>query len=253
MVNRKIDICLTPFMLDLFDLSNKQVVIIDVFRATSAICMFLHNDGEFVVPIATLEDAKMLKKMKKCQNNYLFAAERNGEIVPGFDLGNSPLLYDGKSFSNNALLITTTNGTAAIEKSKYLSKGMLLASFLNVQSVVDYIINSEKSNVLIVCSGWKGRTCVEDILLGGLISKKLLVSSDFYTDSDSVFLAQKMYDVSSKNIFQFLSSSSYRMRMNLDEDVKYCLQMDIIDSVPVWFREEHNGFSGYFSLNKQTV
>ena len=113
--------------------------------------------------------------------------------------------------------------------------------------------NSENSDVLIVCSGWKGRTCVEDILLSGLISQKLLLSSNFYTDSDSVFLAQKMYNLSSKNIFQFLSRSSYRMRMKLDEDVRYCLQMDFFDSVPVWSGEKKHGFSGCFSLNKKMV
>ena len=58
------------------------------------------------------------KKKKLDKNKYTFAAERNGEIVESFDFGNSPVSYDGKNFRNKSLVITTTNGTKAIEKSK---------------------------------------------------------------------------------------------------------------------------------------
>ena len=127
---RKIDICLTPSLLNLFDLSNKQVVIIDVFRATSAMCVFLNNGGDKVIPVATVDEAKNYKKNNDNNiSDYLVAAERNGSIVPGFDLGNSPLLYDGKNFNGCSLVITTTNGTLAINKVNTGNAKMLLASF----------------------------------------------------------------------------------------------------------------------------
>ena len=99
---RNIDICLTPFMIDLFDLSNKQVIIIDVFRATSAMCVFLNNGGKEVIPVSTIEAAEKYKNKMHSFNNLqcLVAAERNGSIVPGFDLGNSPLLYHEKNIFN---------------------------------------------------------------------------------------------------------------------------------------------------------
>ena len=68
---RNIDICLTPFMIDLFDLSNTQVIIIDVFRATSAMCVFLNNGGDYVVPVATIEDAK--KYQNKSRIDFIIA------------------------------------------------------------------------------------------------------------------------------------------------------------------------------------
>ena len=100
---RNIDICLTPSMMNLFDLSAKKVVIIDVFRATSAMCVFLHNGGNKVIPVSTIEEAENYKNKFTglINQNYLVAAERNGKIVPGFDLGNSPLLYHNKKFKRN--------------------------------------------------------------------------------------------------------------------------------------------------------
>ena len=247
LVKRKVDICFTPALMNLFDLSNKKIVIIDVFRATSAICVFLNNGGDKVIPVASIDEALEYKnRAPKSFNNYIVAAERNGKIAPGFDLGNSPLLYENKKFKDKSLVITTTNGTMAIEKAKPKNKGMILASFLNVSSVVSYILNSDDSDVLIVCSGWKGRMCIEDTILAGLISKKLCFDHVFETDSDSILIAQNLYEKASVNLFQFLSHSSYMKRLNLVEDVKYCLKKDIMKTIPIW-REDRNSLKSYFT------
>ena len=233
-MKRNIDICLSPLMLDLFDLSNKLVVVIDVFRATSAMCVFLNNGGKSVKPVSSIEEALKYKFSDKYGQSYLVAAERHGEIVSGFDLGNSPLLYKDKKFNDVSLAITTTNGTFAIEKAKKNCKEMILASFLNASAVVDYIISSNTSNILIVCSGWKGRFCMEDVLLAGLLTNKLLSIDRVKSNSDSVLLASNMYSLAKDNIYKFLSSSSYVQRMNLNDDVQFCLQVDIMNIVPVW-------------------
>ena len=244
---RNIDVCLTPFMIDLFDLSNTQVIVIDVFRATSAMCVFLNNGGKEVVPVSTIEEAK---KYKNKIHNFssmqcLVAAERHGAIVPGFELGNSPLLYHGKNFQDMSLVITTTNGTLSINKSKHAGSGMLLASFLNANAVVDHVCGDSENDILIVCSGWKGRFCVEDVLLAGLLLENILLNDTFISNSDSVLLARELYVSAQSNIFRFLSTSAYRTRMNLDEDMKYCLQRNIMNIVPVWFK---NDFYGGFSV-----
>ena len=245
---RNIDICLTPSLVELFDLSAKKVVVIDVFRATSAMCVFLHNGGDRVIPVSTIEEAK--KYTHKTKQSYLVAAERNGSIVPGFDLGNSPLLYHDKKFNDVSLVITTTNGTLAINKSRKSGGGMLLASFLNMNAVAEHIVSHDELDVLIVCSGWKGRCCIEDVLLAGLLSQVLLKNNRFQSSSDAVLLAQNMYSLAQHNVFRFLENSSYRKRMNLDKDVKYCLQTNIMNTVPIWQADELGG--GFFYASKET-
>ena len=251
-IRRNIDVCFSPSMIDFFDLSCKRVVVIDVFRATSAMCVFLNNGGDRVFSLSKVEDAFKMKQNINTES-FLFAAERNGSIVSGFDLGNSPLLYDGKNFDGISLAITTTNGTHAIEKAKNAGRGMILASFLNVSAVVDYINNVDNSDVLIVCSGWKGRFCIEDTLLAGCLSHKLLENQEFYSNSDSVLMSSNLYDLSKNNLHNFLLKSSYRQRMQLDEDVNYCLQVDIMHCVPIWSPIEYradNLYSGFFTSNE---
>ena len=152
------------------------------------------------------------------------------------------------------MAITTTNGTNAIEKSKNAGHGILLASFLNVSSVAEYIKSIDKSDILIVCSGWKGRFCIEDALLAGLLSNKLLKNDMFYSNSDSVFMSQNLYKSAQNNLSDFLLKSSYRQRMNLEEDINYCLQVDIMSCVPIWSQlqlmKKNNLFSGFFISNK---
>ena len=55
---RKVDVCLSPLMIDLFDLKEKTVVVIDVFRATTAMCVFFKNHGDKVIPVSSLNNFK---------------------------------------------------------------------------------------------------------------------------------------------------------------------------------------------------
>ena len=241
--NRQIDICFTPNMINLFNLSNKQVVIIDVFRATSAMCVFLNNGGNRVIPVHSVQKAESFNNVNK--EDFLLAAERNGQIVKGFDLGNSPLSYHGKDFTNKSLVITTTNGTMAIEQARDLCHGMLLASFLNISVVANYLISQITQDVLIICSGWKDRVCIEDCMLAGLLSTKLLSTNCFQSNSDSVLISEGLYNSN----FALLNSSSYVKRMgvqkntDLKKDIEYCLQKDIMNTIPIWNFDKYGSFS----------
>mgnify|MGYP001189606330 CR=1 FL=1 len=232
-----IDVCLTPNLIDLFDVQNKVVVVIDVFRATSAICTALYSGVQEVIPVSTLDEAKTYLN----KDNYLVAAERNGTIVPGFDLGNSPLDYlDKEKLKNYSLVITTTNGTTAIERSKN-AKALILASFLNIQSVVQFLVE-HKQDVLIICSGWKGRVCIEDMVLAGMITN-LLLKYSFFINQDSSSVVLNLYKLCKDDMYNFIMHSSYINRTNMHSndvkeklyhDIKYCLKINIINIVPIF-------------------
>ena len=149
---------------------------------------------------------KMLSWSGPTQEKYSRSfPERNTLRLDGFDYGNSPYHYLDSDIKGKILVLTTTNGTRTIEKTKDYENNMLIASFLNVSSVVRYL-ESQVGDVLIVCSGWKGRLCVEDVLLAGLLSHKLSLNKIFKENTDSVFFAKNMYDLSKKDLFQFLLS-----------------------------------------------
>ena len=89
--------------------SFEVVVAIDVLRATSVICTAFQYGVNKIIPVSSINEANYYLK-----KGYHVAAERNGEIVGGFKLGNSPRSYMNDNLIGQTLVLTTTNGTKAI-------------------------------------------------------------------------------------------------------------------------------------------
>lgn len=161
-----IDVCLSPDLMHLYPVADKTVVVVDILRATS--CMttaFAHGIGG-IVPYAALADCLASKT-----NGYLIAGERDGRKVDGFDLGNSPFEYMDGLIKGKTIGFTTTNGTQAIAKSKGAQE-IIIGSFLNLSAVVDYL-RKVSTDILVVCSGWKGKVNLEDTLFAGALVERL--------------------------------------------------------------------------------
>src|SRR6478736_5180991 len=152
---RKVDVCLTPELLHLYEVKDRVVVIVDILRATSCMTVAIANGVEKIIPVAKLEECQSLRE-KGCVG----AAERDGKMPEGFDLGNSPLAYLNNAYAGKTIAMTTTNGTLAIAKSKDAEE-VIVGSFLNKTAVINYLI-TQPNDVLIVCAGWKGKVNLED-------------------------------------------------------------------------------------------
>ena len=114
MINKpRVEVCFTPNLFPLHIEDFQVVVVIDVLRATSAICTAFHHGVKKIIPVSKLEEAIEYK-----EKGYIVAAERKGKIVPGFDYGNSPFTYMNQNLKNKTLVLTTTNGTRAINTAK---------------------------------------------------------------------------------------------------------------------------------------
>src|SRR5687767_10951844 len=128
-----IEVCYTPQAYALFHNPNAIVVIVDILRATSAITTAFYHGVAKMIPVAGIEEAKKYKK-----EGYMVAAERNGELVEGFDLGNSPFGYMNSKVKGKTIAISTTNGTQAIEAARGADR-IIIVSFLNLDVVIDYL------------------------------------------------------------------------------------------------------------------
>ena len=69
-----IEVCHTPQAYSLFHKENAIVVVIDVFRATSAIVTAFYNGVSKMVPVASVDEAREYQR-----NGYMAAAERDGD------------------------------------------------------------------------------------------------------------------------------------------------------------------------------
>jgi 2-phosphosulfolactate phosphatase len=224
-----IEVCFSPQSYPLFHNPDAIVVVIDILRATSAITTAFYNGVAKMIPVATIEEAQKYK-----ENGFLVAAERHAEIVPGFDLGNSPFGYMNARVKGKTIAITTTNGTQAINAAKHASK-LIIGSFLNLDTVIDYL-RKEKRSVLFLCAGWKNKFNLEDTLFAGAVAEALMVKGGYHTQCDSSIAAAELYKIAKHDLYGFLGHSSHRTRLaklDLERDVRYCLTPNQCPVLPV--------------------
>ena len=224
-----VEVCYSPTLFKHYADPEATVVVTDIFRATSAIVTALHHGANSLVPVSTVQEARRLKSA-----GMLAGGERDGMIVEGFDFGNSPFAYINDDFIGKDIVLTTTNGTRAINKACESSQSVLIGSFLNLQAVADFILK-ESRNVTVLCAGWKNRFNMEDSLYAGALTDLLLGSGKFESACDSANAARLVYRTARRDLLRILSTCSHRRRLahlNLEKDVEYCLQLDVCPVVP---------------------
>ncbi len=229
---KTVDVCLSPDLIHLYDVSDKVVVVVDILRATSCMTAGLANGVKSITPYQNLEQCEFMK-----YKGYLIAGERDGQKVDGFDLGNSPFDYMDQSVKGKKVAVTTTNGTVAIEKSKRAIE-VIIGSFLNISAVAAHV-KKQRQNVLILCAGWKGKINLEDSLFTGALVDKLI--DDFAFESDAPLLAQACYLQMKDDMLHRVQNSSHAKRLNrlnVQKDIEYCLKVDEFDIVPRLVGEE---------------
>jgi len=207
MQQRKLDVCLSPALLHLHDIRESIVVVIDIFRATSSMCYGLANGAEAIIPVASVEACRSY-----ADTDYLLAAERNGEVVVGFDFGNSPFSYTVEKVSGKTIVLTTTNGTHAINESREAKK-VVIGSFLNLG---------------------KNKVNLEDSLFAGAVAHHL--QNDSFKLDDAAILVADLYELAKGNLAEFMKKTSHSERLkelNIEADIAFCLQIDVVDSIPV--------------------
>ncbi len=223
---KTIDVCLSPDLMHLYDVSNRTVVVVDILRATSCMVTAFAHGVDHIIPFADLEQCRAMKS-----HGYLTSGERNGEKVSGFDKGNSPFEYMGNQVRGQKIAFTTTNGTQAIEKSKG-AREIVIGSFLNLNTVAKHLLLNE-NNILIVCAAWKGRVNLEDTLFAGALVEKL---KDYLgPDCDAPLAAQHLYNLAKEDMVRFLSNSSHVKRLgklSVVEDIRFCLTPDQFQVLP---------------------
>lgn len=224
--------CLSPALLNQYNVSNSIVVIIDVFRATSTIASVLRNGAECIIPVD--EVAKAIEISKSI--GAIAAGERDGQIAEGLQHGNSPLEYTPEFIGGKTLVLTTTNGTKllhmALDKK---ADTVITGSFPNLSSVCNYLVKENK-NVLLGCAGWKDRFNIEDTLFAGAVISR--IKEHFTIHCDSSLMASMLYEQHKHDLVGFAPQLTHYHRLvdrfGLIEDIRFCLTPDAADVLVVY-------------------
>src|SRR5215471_8182101 len=154
-----IEVALCPSEIARFsatDLSGATVVVFDVLRATSSMITGLGAGALEIFPVNSIEEARE-RKLKEPE--LLLAGERGGLPPDGFDLGNSPDEFERTS--GRRVVMTTTNGTAAIQRMLPAAE-LLIGALLNLDVIADYLFRKQPEQLLLVCAGTEEDFSLED-------------------------------------------------------------------------------------------
>lgn len=231
----KVDVIATAAEVTAERIAGKVAVVIDVFRATSVMVTALENGAERIIPKTGVEESFALKEKLMAANaqaKVILGGERHTVIIEGFDLDNSPLAYTAQAVAGSTIIMSTTNGTRAVN-SAHGADQIWIASLLNATAATDAAALSGK-DIVLICSGRNNRFTIEDALCAGKIVG-LLEQNYGYTTTDLAWVTKDLYQRYKGNLREALAHCQHYNRIAsgaLASDVDHCLREDIYTSTP---------------------
>ncbi len=215
------------------ELSGRVAVVIDVLRATSTMVAAFDAGAASITPVASVEEAR--ETARALGADALLCGERGGIRLEGFDLGNSPREYTSEAVGGRPLVLTTTNGTSAVEVGRN-AEALFACSLLNVAAVARRLAEFGR-DVTIICSGTEGRLSKDDLYCGGLLVSALFSPGAVGQLSDGGRVAVEWYLSRQGRSEYVLSSSQHGQRLielGFGEDLAFCARENVSRAIPIW-------------------
>jgi 2-phosphosulfolactate phosphatase len=196
-------------------------VVIDVFRAFTVGCYLAERGAEEI--IAAREIATARERKAGDPERVVLIGERHGEMVPGFDFGNSPSQLRAADLRGKVAVHTTHAGTQNLCAVPAVVP-CVTGSFVNAGAVARYIKQREPEEVSLICSGLNdSEEATEDTLCALYLESILRAANpDFGEIRQRIDAAE-----TSKRFFD-----ENRPESPL-EDYHLCLELDRFDLVLV--------------------
>ncbi len=233
----KIDLTFSTSQLDDLQLRDKNTVVFDVLRSSTTVITALANGAREIIPVASIESAVKISGSLFGEVT-LRGGERNGKVIQGFNLGNSPLEYTEATVKGKSIIFCTTDGSVAMAKSRY-ARNMAVGAFVNLSKVVEFI-RELNEDFLLVCAGRSpviSGFSLEDAVCAGMAVHKLLEENSTPLElSDASLAAQALYKSFGKSIQKMLKNSDhgrYLTEIGFGEDIRVCSEVDSVPVLPV--------------------
>ena len=226
---RDLETCFSPALYEPDRHAGSIIVIIDILRATSAICTAFEHGAASIIPVAEITEARNYK-----ERGFLVAAERDGYVLDFADFGNSPFNFTREKIAGKTIVYSTTNGTGIIRLASSADK-IVIGSFLNLGSLSKWISDQDK-DVVLFCAGWKNRFNLEDTICAGAIAENLMSTSLYSTICDSTVAALDLWSLAKDNVPGYIDKVAQRSRLRdkkLDDCIPFCLTQDYTQKIPV--------------------
>jgi len=229
--SRILHVHLVPSLVSAKQLAGGIAIVVDVLRATTTIVRALTVGVTSVRVCAEIAEAKLLANSLK-PAKVILAGERGGKKIPGFDRGNSPLEFTASNCKNATLVMTTTNGTAALLHAASAER-VLVGAFVNFSAVCEQL-RQDVRPIHVICAGTDGEPSFEDTLFaGGLVE---CLCDDYELElNDSARLAWNSFETHGHVLEQSMKlgrGGSNLIELGFEDDIAAAAQIDEYVIVP---------------------
>jgi 2-phosphosulfolactate phosphatase len=227
----KVDVALSVNDIKQEEIQKKTVIVIDSLRATSTILTALYQGAKRVIPVETVGQALQFYG----HENTVLIGERYCKKVNGFDLGNSPQELSKVDLNNKTVIITSTNGTKALQKVKK-APHILVGCFLNMTHCIQQALYFKK-DIVIVCAGRRGQFAIEDGLTAGMMIYYLRQKKADIEISDISLMLENNYHYKQDLLLQIIEQGATAKRLiqtAQEDDIHFCLQLDLYSLTGVY-------------------
>ncbi len=227
------------------DLADATVVVVDLVRASTTICQALASGAtDFLACLEVDDVARQAEGLDR--EGVVLGGERGGEIIPGFDLGNSPAEYTPDEVYGRRVLFTTTNGTRAIEHARLASR-LLIGAAVNRAALVENLVQNltRSPRVCVLCAGTAGVVSREDILGAGAIVSRLAdagaelanewagaARGEWQELENTARSARRSVAEHFALELRNTPGGKNLLRIGMDDDLARCAAIDTLDVVP---------------------
>lgn len=228
-----IDVALTPEEVRGIPLAGVTAIVLDVVRASTTIVTALAGGARAVIPVSSPEEARAFRRQGHA-GPVLIGGERGGAPPTGFDCGNSPAEYTPDRVRGHTVVFTTTNGTRAL-LALTGARRIAVGGFVNAAAVVGWAA-AEPGDVLLVCSGERGRFCLEDAVCAGLLVSRLESLGSTPPLTDAARAARALWERYRNDLDAMLRDATWAQALvtqGRGADLPLCVALDVHGVVPV--------------------
>lgn len=231
----KVDLVFTHIPITEEKLSDRAVVMVDVLRTSTTVTVALANGAKEIIPVDGVPAAMQLMG-NLSRDNVLLCGEREGKLIEGFDLGNSPFDYQEEIIKGKSLIFNTTNGSVALTKMK-TAKLSIVCGFVNISACADFLVK-EDEDVLIVCAGNHHQFDMEDAVCGGmlvnLLQNKVGREMEMNDGTEAAVIIFNKYQDKYLHLLENAYHGKYLVSLGLGGDLSVCADVDSYNVVPVY-------------------
>jgi 2-phosphosulfolactate phosphatase len=233
----RIDVFFGPHEIVPADMTNRVVAVVDVLRASTSVTVALANGARAVIPLASSEEV-ISRAKSLARSEVKLAGERKMQPIAGFDMGNSPREFSREAVEGKTILMSTTNGTAAILAVQG-ARDVVIGSYVNFSAVLSMLRAALRggADVAILCAGQDKRFALEDAACAGLFVTQITAKhskAEINDAAQAAMLIDKKYGSNLKRLLRLSAHGAALAEAGFADDLAICGELDAHPVVPVF-------------------